>query len=115
MAGKTTTYNYKKRNQNRPKGHGGLEKFGFKSSLIIVLTAALSSLVIPYALSNLGISAKAVTVIANALMISLAVCYVQYFVETNRGFRLNIVKVYLGLFFTIGVISYFWMYVGLYI
>lgn len=116
MAGKTKAYNYKKgRHHNNESPRSPLPKFGFRSSLIIVLTAAMSSLVIPYAMGNLGISSSAVTVVANALMISLAVCYSQYFIETDRGFQSNIVKVYLGLFFTIGVISYFWNYVGLYI
>lgn len=115
MATNTVKYNYKKvRRPKDTKVQSPIPKFGFKSAFIIALTALLTNLFLPNMIALLGVDSRLTTVVCNAIGISMAVCYCQYFVETNKGFKSAIIKVYLGLAFTIGVISYFWLYIGLY-
>lgn len=115
MATNTVKYNYKKvRKAKETKATSPIPKFGFKSAIIIALTALMTNLFLPNMIAMLGIDTRLTTVILNAVFISMAVCYCQYFVETNKRFKSPIIKVYLGLAFTIGVISYFWLYIGLY-
>lgn len=116
MATKTVKYDYRKvrRTMDYKKEVSPIPKFGFKSAIIIALTALLTSLFFPNMFALWGLDSRLVTLLGNAIFISMAVCYCQYFVETTRRFKSNIVKVYLGLAFSIGVISYFWLYIGLY-
>lgn len=116
MATRTAKYEYQKvrRPMDYKKEASPIPKFGFKSAFIIALTALLTNLFLPNMFAFLGVDPKLVTLLANAIFISMAVCYCQYFVESTKRFKSNIIKVYIGLAFTIGVISYFWLYVGLY-
>ena len=107
-------YNYKKVRKEKSKETSLIPKFGFKSAIIIALTALLSGIFIPFALSSIGLDVRVVAVIANAIMIPAAVCISQYYIETSRGFKSSIKKVYIGLMLTIGIITYFWQFVGLY-
>lgn len=91
-----------------------IPRFSFKSAIIIVLTAVFTSILIPSLLSTVGIDTRLSALILNSLFISMAVCYCQYFIETKKGFDSNIKIVYLGLSVTIGIITYFWLYIGLY-
>lgn len=115
MATNTAKYNYKKvRKAKTTKEISPIPKFSFKSAVIIALTALITTLFLPNMLAMLGIDTRLSTLVLNAIFISMAVCYCQYFIETNKRFNSPIIKVYLGLAFTIGVISYFWLYIGLY-
>lgn len=115
MATNTAKYNYKKvKRAKETKAPSPIPRFGFKSALIIAVTALLTNLFLPNMIAMLGIDSRLTTVLLNAIFISMAVCYCQYFVETNKRFKSPIIKVYAGLTFTIGVISYFWLYIGLY-
>lgn len=115
MATNTAKYNYKKvKKAKQTKNTSPIPRFGFKSAIIIALTALITTLFLPNMFAVIGIDTRLSTLILNAIFISMAVCYCQYFIETNKRFNSPIIKVYLGLALTIGVISYFWLYIGLY-
>ncbi len=89
-------------------------KFSYKSSFFICFIMILSNFFVPMLLSNL-ISIKLSTVLANGIMIAWAVCYSQYYIETDKGFNKSMIKIYLGLAVSISAITYFWLYHNLYI
>ncbi|MBS5926004.1 MAG: hypothetical protein KIC66_02815 [Clostridium sp.] len=92
-----------------------IPKFGYKSAFIILATAIFSSILVPSFFKSLGVDTKIITILANSILISLSVCYCQFFIETNKKFNGTFVKVFIALSVGIAVISYFWIYVGLYI
>lgn len=116
MATKVVTPNMKKvkRFKEEPDVSSVIPKFGYKSAFIIALTAALSCFFLPNMLSILGLDTRITTLISNAIFISLAVCYCHFFIETKKGFSKSFIKLYVGFFIATGIISYFWLYVGLY-
>lgn len=109
-----TKYNYKSSPQKNVQAVS-IPKFGFKSSFIIAIAALMSGVIIPFMVSLTGMDVKIITLISNSLLISLAVCYCQYFIESKKGFNSSIKVVYVALSITIAIISYFWLYIGLYI
>ncbi len=116
MATKVVTPNYKKvKRVKKEEVHTSpIPKFSYKSAFIIVMSAVLSCLFFPNMLAIFGVDTRITTMIGSAVIISFAVCYCHYFIETNKGFHKNFVKMYLGFFIAIGIISYFWLYIGLY-
>ena len=116
MAPKVVTSNYKKVKKNK-KVDGNISripKFSYKSAVIIVLSAALSCFFLPNMIAGFGVDTRITTLIGNAVIISFAVCYCRYFIETDKGFHKNFITVYFCFFIAIGIISYFWLYIGLY-
>lgn len=88
--------------------------FGFKSALIIVAGGALGTVVAPYLLSIIGISKSLGVVMGNALITSFAIAYTRFFVESKIGFCKKFWMTY-GIFaVSFGIISYFWMYLDVY-
>lgn len=99
---------------NQQKSHGPIPKFGFKSALIIAGSALLSSIFLPFLLSFTHIDIRLISLLSNAFIISLAVCYCHFYIETDKGFGKNFIQVYIGFFIGISIICYFWLYIGLY-
>ncbi len=117
MATKVITPNIKKvKNQKNIKEENKviIPKFGFKSALIIVLVAALSAFFLPNAVAVMGGDTKLTTLISSSIFISLAVAYCQCFIETHDGFGKRFFRLFICFFITIAIISYFWIYIGLY-
>ena len=114
MATKVVTANMKNK-KNIKEGNGVIiPKFGFKSALIIVLVAALTTFFLPNTVAMMGGSTKLATLISSSVFISLAVAYCQCFIETCDGFGKRFLRLFICFFITIAVISYFWVYIGLY-
>lgn len=115
MATKVVTPNYKKvKRIKKEENTFQIPKFGYKSAFIIVISAAISCFFLPNMFAIFGVDTKITTMIGNAVIISFAVCYCHYFIETNKRFHKNFIRMFLGFFIAIGIISYFWLYVGLY-
>ncbi|MFV0393645.1 MAG: hypothetical protein ACK5LC_04500 [Coprobacillaceae bacterium] len=108
-----SAYNYKQVRKEKKK-QPLIPTFGYKSAIIIALTASLTAIFLPLFGGTMGLDTTLITLIANSLCIPLAVCYCQYYLETNRGFTKSCIKVYILLAIGIAVISYFWLYIGLY-
>ena len=117
MATKVATPNMKKvkhQKNIKEKDSVSIPKFGFKSAFIIVLVAALSAFFLPNAVAMMGVNTKLITLISNSIFISLAVAYCQCFIEAHDGFGKRFIRLFICFFITIAIISYFWIYVGLY-
>lgn len=117
MATKVATPNMKKVKRGKIQAkemRSSIPNFGFKSAFVIVLTAAFSSFFLPNMLAIFGIDTRITTLLANSILISLAVCYCQFFIETNRGFGKDFIRIFLCFLVATGIISYFWLYIGLY-
>lgn len=117
MATKVATPNMKKVKHQKiikEENEVAIPKFGFKSALIIVLVAALSAFFLPNAVAMMGGNTKLTTLISSSVFISLAVAYCQCFIETHDGFGKRFLRLFICFLVTIAVISYFWIYIGLY-
>ena len=116
MATRVATPNYKKVKRVKTINiePSIIPKFGYKSAFIIVITTALSCFFLPNMFAILGVDTRITTLIANAILISLAVCYCHYYIETDKGFGKPFIKLYVCFFMAISIISYFWLYIGLY-
>lgn len=102
MAPKVVTSNYKKVKKNK-KVDGNISpipKFSYKSAVIIVLSAALSCFFLPNMIAGFGVDTRITTLIGNAVIISFAVCYCRYFIETDKGFHKNFITVYFCFFYS---------------
>ena len=110
MARRVATYNKKNKKQKK----GTIPTFGYKSAIIIVLVAALSTFFLPNMVAMLGGDSKITTLLASALFISLAVAYCQCYIESNEGFGNRFIRLFICFFITIAIICYFWIYIGLY-
>ncbi|MEG2291201.1 MAG: hypothetical protein RSC24_14600 [Clostridium sp.] len=88
--------------------------FGFKSALIIVSGGALGTIVAPYLLSLIGVSKSLSVVIGNALITSFAIAYARFFIESKRGYCKKFWVTYAIFAVSFGIISYFWMYLNIY-
>lgn len=117
MASKTNiyqrSYNYKKIRKEKRK-EPVIPTFRYKSAIIIALTAALTAIFIPLLCASIGWDSLLITMIMNSLCIPLSVCYCQFYIETDRGFNKKCMITYILLAIGIAIISYFWLYVGLY-
>lgn len=105
-------YNYKVIRREKVKS---IPSFSYKSAFIIVLTATLTTNIIPYMFGLVGMEYKVIPLLANSIGIPLAVCYCQSYIETKKGFNKNSIKIFILLALFIAIISYLWLYTGVYI
>ncbi|MBS6007293.1 MAG: hypothetical protein KIB43_10070 [Clostridium baratii] len=68
----------------------GIPTFGFKSSLVIMLGAVISTFIVPYILSFIGIDFKTGVILGNATITSYALAYSRYFIETKKKYPRNV-------------------------
>jgi len=93
----------------------GIPTFSFKSSLVIMLGAVISTFIVPYILSFIGIDFKTGVVIGNATITSYTLAYSRYFIETNKKYCKRFWMTYGGFALAFCIIAFFWMYLGAYI
>lgn len=91
-----------------------IPRFSFKSSLLILLSAVVGSVLIPYVAYEAGVDYRIFAVIANAILISATLTYTRYFIDTKKGFGNWCYKTFAIFATTIGIITYFWLFHGVY-
>ena len=89
--------------------------FGFKSALLILFGGIVGTIIFPIFLSLFGASQNFGILIGNTVITSFAIAYSRFFIESKKGFCRNFWISYLLFAIALGIISYFWRYVGLYI
>lgn len=93
----------------------GIPTFSFKSSLVIMLGAAISTFIVPYILSFIGIDFKTGVILGNAVITSYALAYSRYFIETKKKYCKGFWITYGGFALAFCIIAFFWMYLKAYI
>ena len=93
----------------------GIPTFGFKSSLVIMLDAVISTFIVPYILSFIGIDFKTGVILGNATITSYALAYSRYFIETKKKYCKGFWMTYGGFALAFCIIAFFWMYLEAYI
>lgn len=122
---KNSNYQNTKTTQNKPNVKKDIEKtqktdyniptISFKSGVILMASAAIGTILVPYLLSMAGIDYRFGVIIGNVIITAFAVAYTRYFVETKRGFCMGFWRLY-GLFaIAFAVIGWFWVYKGVYL
>lgn len=87
----------------------------FKSGLILMISAAIATIVVPYLLNMIGVDYRIAVILGNVIITAFAVSYTRYFVETKRGFCRGFWRLY-GLFaIAFAIIGWFWVYKGIYL
>ena len=89
--------------------------FGFKSALLIVGAAIVSTIVIPMLLQFTGLNFEVVAIIANTLITSYAVAYSRYFIESKKGYCKKFWYTYLIFAVSICVIGFLWLIMSVYV
>lgn len=92
-----------------------IPRFSFKSSAIIMLGAAVSTIVVPAILGVIGISHSAGVVVGNTFVLGFVLAFVRFFVETQVGFCKKFWYTYAGFGLAFGIISFFWMFLQSYV
>lgn len=122
---KNSNYQNTKSGQNSPNVKKEIEKtqktdyniptISFKSGMILMVSAAIATLVFPYLLSLVGVDFGLGAIIGNVLITSFAVAYTRYFVETKRGFCFGFWRLYVLFAISFAIIGWFWVYKGVYL
>ncbi|EKY28617.1 hypothetical protein [Clostridium celatum] len=89
--------------------------FGFKSALLIVGAAIVSTIVIPMLLQFTGLNFEVVAIIANTLITSYAVAYSRYFIESKKGYCKKFWYTYLIFAVSFCVIGFLWLIMSVYV
>ena len=89
--------------------------FGFKSALLIVGAAIVSTIVIPMLLQFTGLNFEVVAIIANTLITSYAVAYSRYFIESKKGYCKKFWYIYLIFAVSFCVIGFLWLIMSVYV
>ena len=89
--------------------------FGFKSALLIVGAAIVSTIVIPMLLQVTGLNFEVVAIIANTLITSYAVAYSRYFIESKKGYCKKFWYTYLIFAESFFVIGFLWLIMSVYV
>jgi hypothetical protein len=92
-----------------------IPRFGFKSALILILAGILSTFFLPYVLGYMHVPNKIAIVFCNMFIMGYAIAFVRFFVETKRGFVRKFWLTYLFFGVMFGCISYFWLYLDVYL
>lgn len=94
----------------RQEKNTSIPNFSYKSAFLILLSALIGSLFLPFLLTKIGITWKMLHVIVSAAVPAFTTSYCSFFIESDEGYSRRFWKVTLALFLVIGFISYFWMY-----
>lgn len=92
-----------------------IPRFGIKSSLVLILSGIMSTLILPFLLSLVGIDKNISIVIGNTIILGFALAYCRFFIETKRGICKKFWQTYIGFGSAFLIISFFWMYLQTYI
>lgn len=99
----------------RTKTDYDIPTFGFKSALLIVGAAVISTLIIPMVLQFVGLSFEVVAIVANTLITSYAVAYSRYFIESKRGYCKKFWYTYLIFAVSFFIIGFLWLIMSVYV
>ncbi|MEG0315139.1 MAG: hypothetical protein RR646_07775 [Erysipelotrichaceae bacterium] len=91
-----------------------LPSFGFKSAILIGMAGFISAGIIPYILYIMGIDYKLPCVLISSIAISLALAYSRCFIESKEGLTKKFWYTFIGFALLIGMITYSWLYLQLY-
>ena len=89
--------------------------FGFKSAIVIVVAAVMSTVIIPLILQYIGLSFTMVAIVANTFITSYAVAYSRYFIETKRGYCKKFWYTYLLFVISCFIIGFLWLKMSVYV
>lgn len=107
--------NVKRDIEKTQKTDYNIPTISFKSGVILMVAAALGTILVPYIMSIFGFDYRLGVIIGNVIITAFAVSYTRYFIETKRGFCLGFWRLY-GLFaIAFAIIGYFWAYKGVYL
>ncbi len=101
--------------ENGTKTDYDIPTISFKSSLILMIAAAIATLFIPFVLTFVGISFNAGAIIGNITITAFALAYTRYFVDTNRGYCKGFFRTYAIFAISFAIIGYFWLYLDTYL
>lgn len=92
-----------------------IPRFSFKGAFYVILAGVISTLLVPFALSFIGVPTNIAIVLSNTLILGYSISYIRFFVDTKRGFcnKFWYTFAFNGLAF--GVISYFWLFLDIYL
>ena len=89
--------------------------FGFKSAILIVIAAVVSTILIPFLLQYVGINFEMAAIVANTIITSFSVAYSRYFIESKKGFCKSFWYTYLIFAVSFFVIGFLWLTMSVYI
>ena len=107
--------NIKRDIEKTQKTDYNIPTISFKSGIILMVSAAIGTILVPYLLNMLGMDYRLGAIIGNVIITAFAVSYTRYFVETKRGFCFGFWRLY-GIFaIAFAIIGWFWVYKGVYL
>ena len=89
--------------------------FGFKSAILIVIVAVISTIIIPFILQYVGIDFEVAAIGANTLLTSYAVAYSRYFIESNKRYCKKFWYTYLIFAISFFIIGFLWLIMSVYV
>lgn len=93
----------------------GIPTFGFKSAILIVTAAVISTIIIPFLLQYIGINFEMAAIGANTIITSYAVAYSRYFIESKKRFCNKFWYTYLIFAISFFIIGFLWLNMSVYI
>lgn len=102
-------------NMRTTKTDYDIPTFGFKSAILIIIAAFISTVILPVVLQFINLPVNLVAVIANTFITSYAVAYSRYFIESKKGYCKGFWITYIIFAVSCFVIGFFWLYLNSYI
>ena len=99
---------YKKTDYNIPT-------FSIKSSIVLIVSAVVSSVFFPLLLSKIGVNRNLAIVLCNIIIMGFSIAYIRFFIESKRGFCKKFLYTYIGFGSAFGFISFFLMFLQAYV
>lgn len=94
----------------RYESQSKIPRLGYKSALLITVSAIVGSFFIPFMLKKIGITWTMIHVLISGAIPAYTTSYCIYFIESDAGYSKKFWKVFAALFVIISFISFFWMY-----
>ena len=109
------TNNEAKKYNPMAKSDYGIPRFSFKSALALIIGGTISTILVPYLLTFIGVDFGTGVIIGNTFILGFVLAYSRFFIETKQGFCKKFWFTYIGFGLAFGFISFFWMYLNTYI
>lgn len=107
--------NVKRDIEKTQKTDYNIPTISFKSGLLLMISAAIGTILVPYLFSMFGVDYRLGVIIGNVVITAFAVSYTRYFIETKRGFCIGFWRLYAIFAVAFAVIGWFWVYKGVYL
>ena len=102
-------------NMRTVKTDYNIPTFGFKSAVLIMVAAVISTVIIPLILQYIRLPFNLVAIISNTFITSYAVAYSRYFIETKVGYCKKFWITYVIFSISCFIIGFFWISLKMYI